>query len=332
MKSKSISISLCISTALCLVLMVFNAPVLPMEDLPALRGTPFSNPGHIQTMSPEWERQPITYGPDIGQAELVVSLNQQFFHFLEPLIKKYAKEHNLHIAINKGTCGITAGMLSRKEGDIGGFCCPPASTDRLPGILFHTIGIHPVSILVHPENPISGLTLDEVRKVFQGDIFRWSEVGWHENPIYVTGRLHCKKRPGHWRLLLDNEDLFSPELRTVGAIEDMYSMVSSNPDAIGYEVMWMTNEYKGKVKSLKINGHRPSELRHLLAGDYPFYRALYLTTWEGKNVKNPHAMPLVNYLIREVEQIGEDVGIIPADQLRRAGWKFKANEVIGEPQ
>ncbi len=311
-------------------ILIFNATAFT-EELKALRGDPFSDPSFVQEMPPEWQQQPIQYDETVEKADLVVSLNQQFYHFLEPLIRQYAGENELNIIVNKGTCGITSGMLSKKKGDIGGFCCPPALTDRLPGIRFHTIGIHPVSILVHPDNPVENVSLDEVRQIFQGDIYRWSDVGGRNKAIFVIGRLHCKKRPGHWRLLLDNEDLFAPELRTVGAIEDMYSLVSSNPDAIGYEVMWQAQKQHDKVKALKINGRPPEDLGNLLAGKYPFYRALYLTTWEGKHVENSHAQLLIDYITREIEKIGKQIGIVPEDELRKAGWKFRGAELIGEP-
>ncbi len=257
-----------IITWLCLAL--FHQSNSQAEDLKALYGDPFSDPDIVQDMPSEWVNQSIKHDPSVGDADLVISLNQQFFHFIEPIINDYGRKHNLKIVTNKGTCGITAGMLTRKEGDIGGLCCPPAKTDRLPGIRYHTIGIHPVSILVNPGNPVSELTLEQVRKVFSGDITRWSELGWSDKPVYPIGRLHCKKRPGHWRLILDSEELFSPELRTVAAIEDMFSLVSSYDNAIGYEVMWMSQNRSAKVKPLKIDGNSPHELKHLMSGSYPF--------------------------------------------------------------
>ena len=302
------------------------------EGLMSLRGDPFSDPSEITIMPDEWINRPVEYSSEHAGADLVLTLNQQFFHFIEPLIEEYANNNNLKIVINKGTCGISAAMISNKQGDMGSFCCPPSKTDRLPGIRFHTIGIHPVSILVHPDNPLDNITLKQARDVFQGNISRWARLGWNDRPIRIIGRLHCKKRPGHWRLLLDNENLFAPELRSVGSIEDMFSLVSSDPNAIGYEVMWMSKISDDEVKALKINGNAPDDLRTLLKGNYPIYRALYLTTWEPENVKNRHAHPLVKYIESRIDIIGMDKGIVPASMLRKAGWKFRGSELIGEPE
>ncbi len=259
---------------------------------------------------------------------------------LLPIVQKYAKKHNLKIFVNEGTCGISAGMLTRKAIDIGGYCCAPGITDRLPGLRFHTLGIAPLALIVHPDNPIDNITISQARQIFQGEIYRWSELktargGKGANlPVQPVVRLHCKLRPGSWRLLLKDEDLFSPSLIEVGAIPDMISQVSANKRAIGYEVTWEVYRYKqkGRVKTLKINGYAPDELSHLLSGNYPLYRVYSLTTWEEEGVANPQAQKIVDYLLQQIEHLDSKFGVVPASHLRQAGWKFNGNELIGEPR
>jgi hypothetical protein len=310
------------------------------NHLRGLAGSPFTDPTRIQEMSDSWKKQPIIYDSSAGIADIVVNLDQQMKFAFAPIIQKYAEEHNLKIVVNHGTCGISAGGLSRKSVDIGGFCCPPGVTDRLPGLRFHTLGIAALALLVHPNNPVDNITIEQARKIFKGDIYLWSDVlpaGSDKNTdvkIQPVVRLHCKLRPGHWRLLLENENLFGLNLFEVGAIPDMISMVSINPRAIGYEILWMTRYYKdkGSVKSLKINGYSQDSHSHLISTKYPLYRVYSLTTWEGKNVANPHAQKLINYLLQQVEHIEGKFSFIPASQLRQADWKFKDNELVGEPK
>ena len=154
-----------------------------------------------------------------------------------------------------------------------------------------------------------------------------------EQLIQPVGRLHCKLRPGHWRLLLDNEDLFSPSLIEVGAIPDMISQVAINPRAIGFETLWMTRYYqdKGDVKILRLNGYSPNEPLNLVSNQYPLYRVYSFTTWEGKGVANPHARQLVNYMLKQVENLDSKFSFIPSIMLRKAGWKFSNSELVGEP-
>lgn len=328
-----------IISLLCFAVAFLCYPFAEAENLDALQGEAFSDPFYTQEMPTSWQDQPIRYGPEIGQVDLAVTLDQHLYPVISELIQNYAIEHGLKISVSEGTCGITAGKLIRKTVDIGGYCCPPGQTDRLPGLLFHTFGVMPIVLLVHPDNPIDNITLKEARDVFQGEVYRWSELKnslgqpGPSSTIQTIGRLHCKIRPGHWRLLLDNEDLFSLRLQEVGTIPDMISLVASAPSAIGYEVMMMVKRYQseGQVKALKIDGFA-SNKANLLSRKYLLYRTLNITTWEGENVKNPHAQGLVDYLLGQAEQLDNKYGIIPAATLRQAGWQFKGNELVGEPQ
>jgi ABC-type phosphate transport system substrate-binding protein len=331
--------------ACCLILLIMlvvtRSPGYAMQD--DLRGTVFAEPGQIYDMPAEWREQPIKYEPAEADADLVVTLGQHLYPYLSPAIQKYAEKHSLKIITNQGTCGITSGKLTRKVVDIGGFCCASGETDRLPGLQFHTLGIAALMLIVHPENPVNNLDLDEARKIFMGEFINWSEVGsdnygkgrnMHIQPV---ARLHCKLRPGHWKLLLADEDLFSPAIRDVGAIPDMIYSVSSNPKAIGYETMTSVHRYFENagnmgVRPLRINGYTHAEPANILNKKYPLYRVFNLTTWKGEHVANQHAQKLIRFLLKEVEHLDKRLGIIPSSQLREAGWKFHGNELSGEPE
>jgi hypothetical protein len=133
--------------------------------------------------------------------------------------------------------------------------------------------------------------------------------------------------------LLENQDLYSTTLQEVGAIPDMISKVASNKRAIGYEVLWNPVRYndRGEVKHLRIDGFSPDNKEHLVSGRFPLYRVYNLTTWEGNGVAKPAAQKLVEYILKKGELLGKEHNIIPASRLRKSGWKFKDDELIGEP-
>jgi len=299
------------------------------------RGEPFGNPSHIQPMSPRWQEQRVVREPGVGGIpDLAVTLDQHLYPILLPFINEYSGREGIEISVEKGTCGISAGRLAKKTVDIGGYCCPPGDTDRLPGLMFHTLGIAPIAIIVNPENPLESLSEEEVRDVFQGHVSHWSELGWDEGgAILPVGRLHCKQRPGHWKLILGAEDRFSPSMQEVSTIPDMIYLVSSAHEAIGYEATFMARLLRDewKVKELRINGKSPDDVGALVSGDYPFYRTMDITTWEGA-AADPHAKGLAEYLVKRFEEVPDKGGIVPASTLRKiGGWKFAGDELVGEP-
>jgi ABC-type phosphate transport system substrate-binding protein len=286
----------------------------------------------------DWIEKPVAPEAEAQHADLAISLDQQLYPYLLPLIDKYAKQHGLTIAATKGTCGISAGLLFRKAIDIGGFCCAPGETDRLPGLRFHTLAIAAIALVVHPDNPVADVTLSQARGLFRGTITDWSTLvdpveSAAPQIVHPVGRLHCKPRPGHWRLLLDNEDLFSPDLLEVGAIEDMVRSVAADPQAIGYETLWMVRNHheSGAVKPLRLNGVRSDDAEALAEGRYPLYRVYNITTWEGA-AANPLANKLVRFLLDRVQETDSQFFMVPAARLRANGWRFEGDELVGEPE
>lgn len=321
-----------------LALLVLYIPNVSAESDPSDKwaAESFSDPSYVVEMPESWKIQACSQ----DKSKFNVSLDQQMYRILAEPIRKYARKHSLNIIIFDATCGNSAGMLRRKMIEIGSFCCPPAARDRLPGLRFHTLGITAVAILTHPDNPIEGITLNQARNVFRGNIIRWSELTGpdkHPGPdkfIQPIGRLHCKTRPGHWRLLLKDEELFSINMREVGVIADMVLQVASNPNAIGHEAVWLALDCykkKGEVKVLKINGYRPDDLEALLTRKYPLYKVLSITTWEGKGIENTHAGKLVDFIKETVENLDSKYDIVPVSRLKQAKWKFKGEELVGEP-
>ncbi|MBF0194990.1 MAG: substrate-binding domain-containing protein [Magnetococcales bacterium] len=299
----------------------------------------FTDP-NVEMVKPEkWHKKQIKYGKWAKGADLVVTLDQHLYPTFLPMIKKYAKQNSIDIAVREGTCGTSEGLVNKKQVDIAGYCCAPSLTDRLPGLEFHTIGIAALAVLVNPDNPVKNLTTQQVRDIFRGKITNWNQIEPEHGekrlnlPIRPVGRLHCKVRPGHWRLILDNEDEFSPALVEVGQISNMISVVAEYKGAIGYEVLWNLTRFKeeGEAKAVLVNNISPYNDAAVAQGKYPFYRVDNVTTWRDSHLANTNAKNLVNYIREKSVNTKDEFALIPEDSLRKNGWKFKGNELIGEP-
>lgn len=307
-----------------------------------LGGRPFAPPEERLSMPDSWVKSPVRHATP-KPVKVALTLDQQIYPALLPLVESFARERKVEIAVQEGTCGTSIAAMNEKVADIIGLCCPPAGTDRLPGIQWHTLGIGSLALIVHPENPVAAITTEGARRLFAGDTRTWSELpmsGLKTAPrldVQAVTRLHCKTRPGHWRLILDNENLFARDVEEVAAIQDMLLQVSKNRGAIGYETLYHVDLFgaqKGaKVKTVRLNGIAPTDDRALAAGKYPFYRVFNITTWSEGPAANPLATELVTWLLAKVDEgaLAPQFAIVPAKELRAKGWKFHRNELIGEP-
>jgi ABC-type phosphate transport system substrate-binding protein len=296
-------------------------------DLP-----PFADPSETVEMDQEWLERNLKHPDDVG-ADLYAVLSHQMFDLWDPWIDEFARKKKITIHTQYGVDGTSAGSLRRKEADVACYCGSPKSSDRMPGVTFHTAGVVPVVFFVNASNPVDDVNLDAAMKVFRGEINNWMEIGGEIMSIMPVARSHCKKRLGRWRPL-NNMDNLSPSAIKVGSIEDALEYVASTPGSIGYEILSRVEPYvrSGQVKVLTVNGMNPFNLEFLSQGKYPLYRAYTFTTWQGVGLENPLAGELVNMLLDKTSEKASDIFFVPAEDLRKSGWLFHGKELIGEPQ
>ena len=144
-------------------------------------------------------------------------------------------------------------------------------------IKIYPIAEEPILILVNRNNPIENLSSEQVRAIFRGDITNWKDVGGWDKPIAVVTRLHCKKRPGHWKTILPSADNFVKERINVSSADEMVTMVTKFNTAIGHTGSTWKFDSNSNVKAISIdNMHASAET--LKNKTYPFYRKLSAVT------------------------------------------------------
>ena len=223
------------------------------------------------------------------------------FHELKPELEKllnrdielYGKDSALGLGCN---AGIKNAMQNAEDHETFGFvCCTLAEREiREKGLQVHPLAREPILILVNRDNPVENLSLEQARALFRGEIRNWAEVGGEDRPVVVITRLHCKKRPGHWKRILPRADLFRKDRLNVKAADEMVRRVSDFRGAIGHTGATWTFGAQDRVKPVRIDGFAPTAA-NLKTGRYPFYRVLSAVTVESSSED-------VRKLIREVQQ------------------------------
>jgi phosphate transport system substrate-binding protein len=55
-------------------------------------------------------------------------------------------------------------------------------------LLGYPIGQDGIAVIVHPDNPITSLSVEQMRQIYEGEITNWREVGGSDLPIEVVSR------------------------------------------------------------------------------------------------------------------------------------------------
>ncbi len=167
-------------------------------------------------------------------------------------------------AISEGRCDI--GLSSRSLKD----------EEKAKGLEETVLALDGIAMIVNPANEISDLTVDQIAKIYTGEITNWKDVGGKDAEIVVIGReAGSGTRDGFESITKTAEKCqYRQELTSTG---DVITTVSQNPDAIGYASL---ASVKNTVKALNVDGVTPTE-ETVKNGSYKIQRPFVLVTKSG---------------------------------------------------
>lgn len=168
-------------------------------------------------------------------------------------------------AVSEGRCDI--GLSSRALKD----------DEKASGLKETTLALDGIAIIVNPQNPVKDLTLEQIAKIYTGEITNWKDVGGNDAEIVLIGREAGSGTRDGFESITKTEDLckYRQELTATG---DVITTVASNPNAIGYASL---ASIKDSVKALQVNGVAPSEST-VKDGSYLVQRPFVLVTKADK--------------------------------------------------
>ena len=188
--------------------------------------------------------------------------------------------------------GSGAGITAAQEGrcDIGLSSRALKDEEKAGGLKETVLAYDGIAIIVNPENPVNDLTLDQIAKLYTGEITNWKDVGGNDAEVVLIGREAASGTRDGFESITGTKDKcqYRQELTSTG---DVITAVSQNPDAIGYASL---ASIKDSVKALNVDGVTPSEAT-VKDGSYKVQRPFVLVTVEGKEL-TPVAQKLFDYI------------------------------------
>lgn len=199
-------------------------------------------------------------------------------------------------AVLEGRCDI--GLSSRELKD----------EEKESGLTGTVLAYDGIAIIVNPNNPINDLSLEEVAKIYKGEISNWSEIGGDDAEIVLIGREAGSGTRDGFESITDTEDAckYRQELTSTG---DVITTVSQNPGAIGYASV---ASLKDTVKALTIDGVAATE-EAIKDGSYVVQRPFVLVTKSDVKLSK-EAQKFFDYIIsKEANDIVSAAGVVPAN-------------------
>ncbi len=186
--------------------------------------------------------------------------------------------NNKGISVGYNPTGSGSGITAVSEGrcDIGLSSRALKDDEKASGLKETVLALDGIAIIVNPENKVSDLTLEQIAKIYTGQITNWKEVGGDDAAIVLIGREAGSGTRDGFESITGTKDSckYRQELTSTG---DVITTVAGNPNAIGYASL---ASVKDSVKALSVGGVAPTEAT-VSDGTYAVQRPFVLVTKEG---------------------------------------------------
>ena len=136
-----------------------------------------------------------------------------------------------------------------------------------------TVALDGIAIVVNKDSKVADLTVEQLKKMFTGEITNWKEVGGDDGEIVLVGREAGSGTRDGFESIVDVKDSckYAQELTATGAV---ISAVEANPLAIGYASLSAVGD---TVKMVTVGGVECSE-ETVKDGSYEVQRPFVFVT------------------------------------------------------
>jgi phosphate transport system substrate-binding protein len=182
----------------------------------------------------------------------------------------------------------------------------------------HEVALDALSVIVHPTNPVSKLTIDQLSDMFTGKITNWKQVGGRNEKIVVLSReknsgthvffLEHVVRKGHDK----GPEEFAKSTLMMPSSEALATQVATDTTDIGYVGLGYVDPKKHKALAIGKTDAGPfvmPSVETAIDHTYPIARPLYWYTngQPASEVKN-----LLDFaLSAEGQKIVDKLGFAP---------------------
>ena len=238
---------------------------------------------------------------------------------VQPLSEVMAEEF---MADNEGTSvevqggGSGQGIKSIQEGiaDIGSLSREVKDEEKGSVKEEYIIAMDGVAVVVNTETETEDITIEELEKIYTGEITNWKELGGKDAEITVVSREEGSGTRGAFTeitgvLVKDDEgnetDNTTADALVQPSTGSVIKTVSSTPDSIGYVSLAAVSD---EVKALKVEGVEASK-DTVLDGTYKISRPFVYVT--GNDISES-AKAFIDFVLSDKgQELVEENGFIP---------------------
>ena len=192
---------------------------------------------------------------------------------------------NSGVTVTYDPTGSGAGIEAASNGsaDIGLASRALKDEEKASGLTETIVALDGIAVIVNADSKVENLTVEQIGKIFTGEITDWSEVGGDAGTISCIGREAGSGTRDGFESITGTKDAckLDQELTSTGGVIEA---VAGNPNAIGYASLSAV-EGKDTVKAVTVGGVACTEAT-VLDGSYAIQRPFVLVTKTGETLSD----------------------------------------------
>ncbi len=209
--------------------------------------------------------------------------------FAEKLAEVYMEQHpGVRIDVQGG--GSSAGIFAAQQGaaDLGASSRELVKAEKA----LHEIPIawDGIAVIVHPSNPLTDLSLEQLRLIFQGKITDWQAVGAPAHPIDLISREEGSGTREAFETLVMGKTEVSPGALVQDSNGAVREIVAGDQNSLGYISAGLVDE---RVKAVAIDGILPTR-ENIKTQKYKLVRRFLLV---GRETPAGQCLAFVDFIL-----------------------------------
>lgn len=174
--------------------------------------------------------------------------------FAEKLAEVYMETHpEIRIDVQGG--GSSAGIYAARQGaaHLGA-----SSRELVPAekeLVEIPIAWDGIAVIVHRDNPLRGLSLTQIRELYQGRLRNWRDLGWVDHAVHLITREEGSGTRNAFEELVMGKAEITPSALVQDSNGAVREIVAGDRHALGYISVGLVDE---RVKALEVDGVLPT--------------------------------------------------------------------------
>ncbi|UCH57737.1 MAG: PstS family phosphate ABC transporter substrate-binding protein [Candidatus Bathyarchaeota archaeon] len=140
-----------------------------------------------------------------------------------------------------------------------------------------------ISVIVNRANVVGELDYDQLRRIYNGSVTSWSQVGGADAPVVAYGRQSTSGTYVYFNEEVLEGDDFRPDKNQMAGNSDIVEAVINDPNGIGYVGVAYAEARREELRIISVrldaasSAYQPTG-KNIASGDYPISRFLLLYT------------------------------------------------------